>query len=189
VSVEGADEPSGIRILSWAKATHYISTKGLRCSPTLRDVQSLCWKCQCKMNLKLLIELYYIHNKHLKCGHLNKNTNSPPFLKYRHMGSLFSPVPICLDSQAALPALEVSRIMLMLVWECWQAICALSSCNKVTLIWDHGHSGIEDNEDADAVAREGSSSSFLGPESAIPILSCVGRLKIKESLIKQHSKY
>jgi hypothetical protein len=38
------------------------------------------------------------------------------------------------------------------------------------------------------MAREGSSSLFLGPESAIPV-SCVGRLEIKELLIKKHSEY
>jgi ribonuclease HI len=32
-----------------------------------------------------------------------------------------------------------------------------------------GHSGTQDNEDADASARKGSSNPFLGPEATTPI--------------------
>jgi hypothetical protein len=61
---------------------------------------------------------------------------------------------ICSNSQATLQALEASRIMLKLVWECQQAICALSSSNKVTLLCVHGYTGILGN-DADVLARKG----------------------------------
>jgi ribonuclease HI len=43
---------------------------------------------------------------------------------------------------------------LKLVWECWQAICTLSNRNKVMLLWVPGHSGIQGNEDTDALARK-----------------------------------
>jgi hypothetical protein len=95
---------------------------------------------------------------------------------------------ICSDSQAALWALEASRVTLKFVWECQQALCVLSSWNKVVLLSVPGHCGIQGNEEADALAREGSSSPFLGPEAAILILPCVGRLKVKEWLKETHSK-
>jgi hypothetical protein len=51
----------------------------------------------------------------------------------------------------------------------------------------HGHSGAENNEDANAVAMEGSNSSFLGPEWGVAISLCVDKFMIKDWLIKQHS--
>jgi hypothetical protein len=96
---------------------------------------------------------------------------------------------ICSDSQAALQALEALRVTSKLVWECQQALCALSSWNKVTFRWVPGHCGIQSNEDADALAREESSNSFLGPEPAITISLCVSTLKVKEWLKKRHSKH
>lgn len=49
---------------------------------------------------------------------------------------------MCLDSQRGLRALRASKATSKLVWECRQAICALSNWNKVTLfcvpplLWD-----------------------------------------------------
>src|SRR6202012_1647205 len=43
----------------------------------------------------------------------------------------------------------------------------LSRDNEVTLTWVPGHSGVQGNEEADELARNGSSSSFIGPEPAI----------------------
>jgi hypothetical protein len=91
-------------------------------------------------------------------------------------------------SQAALQALESSRETSQLVWECQQAVCAQSNRNKVMLLWVPGHSGVQDNEDTDALATKGLSNLFLSSEPAIPILPCVGRLKI-EWLKEIHSAY
>jgi hypothetical protein len=93
------------------------------------------------------------------------------------------------DSQAALQALEALSVTSKLVWECWQALCALSSRNKVTLLWVPGHCGIQSNKDADALATEESSNSFLGPEPSTTISPCVGRLKVKEWLKERHSEH
>jgi hypothetical protein len=79
--------------------------------------------------------------------------------------------------------------MSKLVWECQQAICALSNTNKVTCLWVPGHSGIQGNQDEDTLAMKGSSNLLLGSEPAIPISPCVGSLKIKEWITKKHSKY
>jgi hypothetical protein len=76
-----------------------------------------------------------------------------------------------------------------LVWECQQAICAQSNWNKVMLPWVFGHSRIQGKDDADVLAQQESSSSFLGPKPAIPISPCVGRLMIKGWLTKRHLKY
>lgn len=62
-----------------------------------------------------------------------------------------------------------------LVWECYRALCALSNCNKVTLYWVPGHSGIPGNELADELARTGSSIPFVGPEPVLGISNDVIR--------------
>jgi hypothetical protein len=54
------------------------------------------------------------------------------------------------------------------------------------MLWLLGHSGIQANEDADTLDRKGSSNPFRGPEPAIPISLCVGRIKIKAWLNKMH---
>jgi hypothetical protein len=66
--------------------------------------------------------------------------------------------------------LEALRKTSKLAWECRQALCALSSWNKVTLLWVSGHCGIQRNEEAyDALARKRLSSAFLGSKPAISI--------------------
>jgi hypothetical protein len=87
---------------------------------------------------------------------------------------------MCSDSQADLQTLEASRVSLKQVWKCQQALCAMSSWNKVTLLWVPNHSGIQGNTDVDAMAREGLSSQFLSSEPAISISPCIGRIKVKE---------
>jgi ribonuclease HI len=94
---------------------------------------------------------------------------------------------ICSDSQAALRALAAPGITSKLLLECREAICVLSSRNRVSLRWVPGHSKIQDSEDADTLVRDGSSSSFLGPKTAIPVSPCVGRLKFKEWLREEYS--
>jgi hypothetical protein len=52
-----------------------------------------------------------------------------------------------------------------------------------------GHSGIQDNEDADVLARKGWTSPFLGPKLPVPVSPYVARLKIEEWPIEKHSEY
>jgi ribonuclease HI len=53
--------------------------------------------------------------------------------------------------------------------ECKQNLILLAECNKVSLVWVPGHWGIADNEKADALAREGSTKTFTGPEPVLGI--------------------
>lgn len=68
------------------------------------------------------------------------------------------------DSQAALKALSNHTFESKLVLDCFNALNELGSRNKVTLMWVPGHEGIEGNEIADRLAKEGAESQFIGPE-------------------------
>jgi hypothetical protein len=82
-----------------------------------------------------------------------------------------------------------SRSTSKLLWEWRQAICTLSSRNNVAVFWDLGRLAVQGNDDGDAVDTKVSSNPILGPEPAIPISPRVGRLKIKEQLVRKHSVY
>lgn len=71
------------------------------------------------------------------------------------------------DSQAALKALESAEVNSKLTWECIQALNQLGARNTVTLSWVPGHNGINGNEIADELARNGADNPVCGPE---PIL-------------------
>ena len=51
-----------------------------------------------------------------------------------------------------------------LVHECCQKLQELAQQNAVTLKWVPAHTGIKGNEEADKLAKNGASSSFIGPE-------------------------
>jgi ribonuclease HI len=68
------------------------------------------------------------------------------------------------DSQAAIKALNNFQINSKLVWDCHQSLMRLAGHNRVQLIWVPGHMGIDGNEMADQLARQGSSCPFIGPE-------------------------
>ncbi|KAJ8911222.1 hypothetical protein NQ315_014934 [Exocentrus adspersus] len=76
-------------------------------------------------------------------------------------------IQICTDSQAALHALKSPRITSQVVLECTNSLAALGQKNKVRLVWVPGHSGVAGNEEADVLARKGSSDTLTGPEPAI----------------------
>ncbi|KAJ8950227.1 hypothetical protein NQ318_006201 [Aromia moschata] len=70
-------------------------------------------------------------------------------------------------SQAALMAIESSKVKSRLVLDCKKILNDLASCNRVILTWIPGHSGVPGNEEADRLARLGSIGYPIGPE---PIL-------------------
>ncbi|KAJ8913990.1 hypothetical protein NQ315_008982 [Exocentrus adspersus] len=71
------------------------------------------------------------------------------------------------DALAALHALKSPRITSQVVLECTNSLAELGQRNKVRLVWVPGHCGVTGNEEADALARKGSSDTFTGPEPAV----------------------
>ena len=86
-------------------------------------------------------------------------------------------ITIYSDSQAALRALSSWSFSSKLVKECFDILQRLASDNRVTLCWVPGHCGVDGNEAADELAREGSSFRIRGPE-----LYCSSRLVKKISI-------
>jgi len=83
------------------------------------------------------------------------------------------------DSQAALKAFSGPKVTSGMVAECLDALSALASLNKVTLVRELGHRGISGNEEADKLARQVSAMLLLGPEPALGIPNCLVREAIK----------
>lgn len=71
-------------------------------------------------------------------------------------GSSGERLAICVDSRAAILALAANRTVSRLVEDCRNAVNEIAAENTVTIVWVPGHSDIEGNEEADALARRGS---------------------------------
>ncbi|KAJ8933299.1 hypothetical protein NQ318_010615 [Aromia moschata] len=72
---------------------------------------------------------------------------------------------------------------------CKEELIRLATHNKVTLMWVPGHQGIEGNEKADELARNGSSEDYIGPEPALGVAKTVIRGHINEWVKQQHKEY
>ncbi len=70
-------------------------------------------------------------------------------------------ITICIDSQAAVAALAASGTKLLLVADSIEKLTVLSEVNQVTIMLVPEHSGIQQNETADRLAREGARSRTL----------------------------
>ncbi|KAJ8914454.1 hypothetical protein NQ315_011395 [Exocentrus adspersus] len=92
-------------------------------------------------------------------------------------------IQIRTDSQAALHALKSLRIISQVVLECTNSLAALCQRNKVRLVWVSGHSGVAGNEEADALARKGSSDTFTRPEPAIGLHRQLDQKKMPGGLV------
>ncbi|KAJ8946157.1 hypothetical protein NQ318_004408 [Aromia moschata] len=71
-------------------------------------------------------------------------------------------IQICTDSQAALMAIESSKVKSRLVLDCKKILNDLASCNRVILIWVPGHSGVPGNEEADQNRPEEARAESIG---------------------------
>lgn len=93
----------------------------------------------------------------------------------------YSYTRICIfsDSQAALNALKSFTCQSKLVWECIELLKQLAAKNQVNLYWVPGHCGIEGNEKADTLAREGSEVQFIGPEPFCGVSKCEIQMEVK----------
>jgi ribonuclease HI len=89
---------------------------------------------------------------------------------------------ICIlsDSQAAIKALDSYQINSKLVWDCHQSLAKLAEHNRIQLVLVPGHMGIDGNEIADQLAKQGSSHPFIGPEPALGISAKVARGVIRD---------
>ncbi len=78
-------------------------------------------------------------------------------------------ITICTDSQSAVAALATSGTKSLLVADSMEKLTVLLEINLVTIMWVPGHSGIQQNETADRLAREGARTRPIGPEPILPL--------------------
>ncbi|KAJ8957700.1 hypothetical protein NQ318_017595 [Aromia moschata] len=97
-------------------------------------------------------------------------------------------IQICTDSQAALMAIEFSKVKSRLVLDCKEILNDLASCNRVILTWLPGHSGVPGNEEADRLARVGSIGHPIRPEPMLGVPYSMGVSTMKELLNKEFEK-
>jgi ribonuclease HI len=90
---------------------------------------------------------------------------------------------ICPDSRAALLALKSYAMSSRVVLQCRNSLQELVLSNRVRLVWVPGHCGIHGNEEANALAREGSSSTFVGLEPYFTLPSSTVKWRERESLL------
>jgi len=90
------------------------------------------------------------------------------------------------ESQAALKAFSGPKVTSGMVAECLDALSALASLNKVTLVWVPGHRSISGNEEADKLARQASAMPLLSPEPSFGISKCSVGEAIKNWTETQH---
>jgi hypothetical protein len=103
--------------------------------------------------------------------------NMPWFFKPKHVtlqcarknirrAYIHKQILIFSDSHATLMVLSSPKVTSGLVVEGLDALYALASQNKVTLVWVPGRCGIPGNEKADKLARQGAAMLLCGPEVA-----------------------
>ena len=93
---------------------------------------------------------------------------------------------ILTDSQSALKALSSDQVKSKLVWECLNALIALSSRNSLELRWVPGHRDIQGNESADELAKKGTEMPFVGPEAVVGISTCTAKTSVKTWIRDKH---
>ncbi len=97
-------------------------------------------------------------------------------------------VSICSDSRSALGALKAHKVRSKLAGECQMALNEVGQRNSVRILWVPGHMGIQGNEEADQLAKEGSSVRLVGPEPAIGLATSTVRESIADWMRKSQEK-
>lgn len=97
-------------------------------------------------------------------------------------------ITILTDSQSTVNALSSFEFSSRLVWECYMAISVLGRSNEVSLVWVPGHSGIDGNEAADALANQASASPFTGPQPFCGLSRCIAKRSILDWAKAEHTR-
>jgi ribonuclease HI len=93
------------------------------------------------------------------------------------------------DSQAALKALNNFSTRSKLVHETKDKLNALGAQNNLSLSWVPAHCGIEGNEVADKLAKEGANRDFIGPEPYVGVSRSEIKTKMKRRLITTWNQF
>ncbi len=80
---------------------------------------------------------------------------------------------------------EICDTKSLLVADCIEKLTILSEVNQVTIMWVRGHSGIQQNETADRLAREGTRTRPIGPEPFLPLSLSRFKSKIRNWIEKR----
>ncbi len=78
-------------------------------------------------------------------------------------------ITIYIDSRAVVVTLAVSGTKSLLVADCIEKLTVQSEVNQVTITRVPGHNGIQQNETADRLAREGARTRPIGLEPFLPL--------------------
>jgi ribonuclease HI len=93
------------------------------------------------------------------------------------------------DSRAALQALMSYKIDSKLVLECRNLLQELANTSSLALVWVPGHSMIDGNDNADELARKGSSKTPIGQVPCIPLSKGWAKAVITDWSSAAHAKY
>jgi len=92
---------------------------------------------------------------------------------------------ICSDSQVALKALQASETS-PLVRQCQKVLNDISTWAHCGAVWVPGHAGIQGNDIANKITRDGSVQKFVGPQLSLGVSRQNIRRKIIHWLDNQH---
>lgn len=98
-------------------------------------------------------------------------------------------IAICTDNQGVIKALSKEKINSKLVNECFDNLNSLAVNNDVTIIWVPGHTGIDGNEQADNLAKQGTAKQFVGPEPFCGVTYSMVKTENKALLSKKKNEY
>ena len=90
------------------------------------------------------------------------------------------------DSQAAIKALCTTQIKSRLVKDTLLKLNMLGALHSVQLRWVPGHVGLQGNEQADELAREGSGTPPIGPEPFLPLPNSLILAELRKRLLDSH---
>jgi ribonuclease HI len=106
----------------------------------------------------------------------------------RQLGKKDREILFLVDNQAAITALGSNMTGSRLVASCREALTHLAEQNQVTIAWVPGHSGIEGNEEADAMAKEGTRVTLEYARPLLPLPMATVKAAVKRSFTRKHEK-